>query len=73
MKLQAIRKFGECVGFNVLECDFTNEKCVEQWLCDELINFAPLLRIMKYCRGKATQFNKLAKYAFPGETQEIAE
>lgn len=71
-KLEAIREFGNLVGLSTLNCDFTNESDVEQWLYSELTKLAPLLRVMECCRGKAISVQELAKQVFPNSKSEIS-
>jgi len=72
-KLQAIKQFGKIASLNIEICNFNDEKEVEQWLYKELNTFAPLLKIMKCCRGNATKFSELAKNIFPNNEIEIAK
>lgn len=72
-KLQAIRNFGDIAGLDTLSCDFSSDADVEQWLFKELNKFAPLLRVMECCRGKAVKFSELANKVFPNESVEIAQ
>lgn len=72
-KSEAIKSFAYFAGFPILNCDFNDEKSVEQWLYTTLLSCNPMLRVMKETRGKATSFKKLAKIVFPNVEAETAE
>lgn len=72
-KLQAIKNFGDIAGLDTSSCDFSSDADVEQWLFKELNKFAPLLRVMECCRGKAVKFSELSNKVFPNESLEIAQ
>lgn len=71
-KKEAIRDFAERVHFKG-NCDFQDERGVEIWLYDCLLNCNPMRRIMKETRGKATSFEMLAERTFPNASTEIAQ
>lgn len=63
-KSQAIRDFGDLVGFN-LPCNFDDEVEVGNWLYNQLKDCGPMLRILRETRGQATSLQKLPNIAFP--------
>lgn len=70
---EAIEEFGNVVGFNVQNCDFSSQKTIQNWLYDELHEFEPLLNIINHIQGNAMQFTKLAQLIFPNVEPETAE
>lgn len=71
-KIKAIKNFGKIAGFN-LNWNFLNFRETQQWLYDELSNFAPMLRIMKKCRGHAVSYEELSKSVFPKDEKTMAQ
>lgn len=72
-KLMAIKKVCELMELPVENCDFTDEKMVENWLYDVLVKIEPLLKIMECCRGNAISYDELADKVFPGEEKWVAQ
>jgi len=52
--------------------DLRNIREAQIWLYSFLMNFKPMLKIMKECRGNAVSFDKLAQKVFPNEEKGIA-
>lgn len=72
-KLMAIKRVCELMELPVDNCDFSDEKMVENWLYDVLVKIEPLLKIMECCRGNAISYDELADKVFPGEEKCVAQ
>lgn len=70
---EAIEEFGQIVGLNVEDCDFSSKEIIQNWLYNELIEFDPLLQIINRIQGQAMKFSELAKMVFPDTDLETAE
>ena len=71
-KSLAIKDFGVRIAAPI-DCDFSDESSVENWLYECLRNCNPMLRIMRQTRGRATSFMDLSGIAFPNVSFELAE
>lgn len=71
-KSLAIKDFCVRIGAPI-DCDFSDESSVGNWLYECLRNCNPMLRIMRQTRGHATSFMDLSGIAFPNVSIELAE
>lgn len=70
---EAIEEFGNIIGLNIQNCDFSSQELIQNWLYDELHEFEPLLKIINHIQGNAIKFTELAQKIFPDTKLETAE
>ena len=69
-KVEVFVSFGDALGFkNLSEPSLDVAK---DWLYQNMSNLAPMLRILKACRGKAKTIDVISREAFPKADSEIA-
>lgn len=69
---ECIKKIANKMGWAYTENDFLNMENRSIWLCSKLTQCAPMLRIIKECRGKATKFDLLCQKAFPKANNDLS-
>ncbi|HEY9059692.1 MAG TPA: DEAD/DEAH box helicase [Pseudobacteroides sp.] len=62
-KINEVRIFSKAIGQT--GCNINSIQEMEIWLFENLSKLTPVLRILKQCRGNATELNTLAEVAFP--------
>ncbi len=64
-KLVCIKKICHMLGWTASSEDLSNDETLGLWLYNQVKNCAPMLRIIKKCRGNATKYDILCHEAFP--------
>ncbi len=62
-----LQKFADCMGYTYDSVDFQKDSDVEIWLYNMLVKNAPVVAMIKKCRGNATKLEELSKIAFPND------
>lgn len=72
-QIECIKKIANALNWDIMAENIKDKDHFSLWLYDKLKNCAPMLRIIKECRGKATKLDSLCKTAFPDATRDVAQ
>lgn len=71
-RIICIKKICEVLGWKIKDTNFDDEDSLGLWLYNQLMNCAPMLRIIKRCRGNATKYDLLCHEAFPNTAYTVS-
>lgn len=68
-----VQEITTALNFDMEGCNWYSDEDIAYQLTDNLYKCQPMLRILKQCRGNATELNKLALIAYPDDNELEAE